>query len=214
MVMKLRRIAFICLLSCSMFLKAQNTMRIHYKDGTIQDVSISQIDSLTFVDKNTPEEGITLIGSWLWGNTNAGYYELITFNDDHTYTGYDNYFSIGFDSWTYGWYSQFGSMLTLQSNGYGYNRIYNWYLVGFSTNALEVITKMGSYTYYRLQQETIHVSLTEPFYFANDDTIVFSDDVFEKGIGNKLNGITRGNSYVLVKIAKSNEILAYKINIE
>jgi len=189
-------------------------MRVHYKDGTIQDIPISQIDSLTFVDKNAPKEELTLIGSWLWGNKNAGYYELITFNNDYTYTGYDNYLSIGLDNWTYGWYSQLGSMLTLQSNGYGYNRRYNWYLVGLSKNALEVITRMGSYIYYRLQQETIHVSLSEPFYFASDDTIIFCDDVYVRGIDNILSGITRGTSYVLVRAALSDEILAYKIIIE
>lgn len=209
-----RKIAFICLLLCNVTLEAQNTMRVHYKDGTIQDMSISQIDSLTFVDKNAPEEELALSGSWLWGNKNAGYYELITFNDDHTYTGYDNYFSIGSDSWTYGWYTQTGSMLTLQSNGYGYNRLYNWYVVGLWTNALEVITKMGSYTYFRLQKEIIHISLAEPFYFANGDTIIFYDDVFVRGIDNKLNGIAQGTSYVLVSIAISNETLAYKIIIE
>ena len=203
---------FLVVFSNTLF--AQNTMRIHLKDRAEQDIPISQIDSVTFVDKNAPEEELTLMGSWMWGNKNAGYYELITFNDDYTYTGYDNYFSIGLDTWTYGWYSQLGFMLTLQSNGYGYNRRYNWYLAGLSKNAMEVITKMGGYIYYRLQQETIHVSLSEPFYFATDDTVVFSDDVYVRGIENKLSGITKGTSYVLVRVALSDEIVAHKIIIE
>ena len=79
---------------------------------------------------------------------------------------------------------------------------------------MEVITKMGGYIYYRLQQETIHVSLSEPFYFATDDTVVFSDDVYVRGIENKLSGITKGTSYVLVRVALSDEIVAHKIIIE
>ena len=47
---------------------AQNTMRIHYKDGTEQDIPISKVDSITFVEKehHNEEENVTLIGSWLW----------------------------------------------------------------------------------------------------------------------------------------------------
>ena len=62
---------------------SQNTMRIHYKDGTEQDIAISQIDSITFVEKDShdEEENVTLTGSWLWAKKEAGYYELLNFND-------------------------------------------------------------------------------------------------------------------------------------
>jgi len=53
---------------------------------------------------------------------------LLTFSEDHTYTGYDNYFAYGFDTMTYGWWGQIETVLTLQSNGYGYQRRYNWYV--------------------------------------------------------------------------------------
>ena len=134
------------LLLCSGSHVAQNTMRVHYKNGTEQDILISEVDSVTFVEKVVPDEEVSLTGSWLWGNREAGYYELLIFNDDHTYTGYDNYFSYGFDTKTYGWYSLYGNMLTLQSNGFGYKRMYNWFVLGLSNNALEVMTKMGGFT--------------------------------------------------------------------
>lgn len=93
---------------------AQGFMHVYYKNGTLVDIPIEEIDSLTFSDKSETEQqsvGVTLTGSWLWGSVEAGYYELLTFNPDNTYTGYDNYFSYGFDSMTYGWYANRGRCL-------------------------------------------------------------------------------------------------------
>ena len=209
---KLRIISILALLFCSGSLMAQNTMRIHYKDGTKQDISISQIDSVTFVDKEVPEDNVSLTGSWLWGNKDVGYYELLTFSEDHTYTGYDNYFSYGFDTMTYGWFSWYGNMLTLQSNGYGYQRRYNWFIMGLTSNALEVMTKMGAYTYYKLQPEEIYVSESELYTgFADGCSIVFADEVIVRAEENKLQGLIQGSTYILVRKASDDKILAYKV---
>ncbi len=207
-----RFIYIFILLLCSVTLMAQNTMRVHYKDGTNQDITISQVDSVTFVEKAAPEESVTLTGRWLWGNFEAGYYELLTFNEDHTYVGYDNYFTYGFDTMTYGWYSWYGNMLTLQSNGFGYQRVYRWFIIGLTGNALEVMTKMGPYTYYRLQSEVITISTSEPYHeLAVGDTIVFADGVVVKADENKLQGLLQGTTYILVKKSEDEKILAYKV---
>ena len=87
-------------------------------------MATEQIDSITFVDgSDLPVNEGNLVGSWLLGDADAGYYELLTFNEDKTYTGYDNYFTYGFDTMTYGWYAQVGAMLTLQSNGFGHKSL-------------------------------------------------------------------------------------------
>lgn len=209
--MKTRLFFLLALLFSSLSLMAQNTMNIHYKDGTEQDISVSQIDSITFSDEGTPVEDISLAGSWLWGKMEAEYYELITFSEDHTYTGYDNYFTYGFDTMTYGWYSMYGNMLTLQSNGYGYQRMYNWFVIGLTGNALEVMTRMGPFTYYRLQPEVLSVSLSDLYAgFADDDSIVFADGVTVKAVDNKLQGLISGTTYILVKKG-GDKILAYKV---
>ncbi len=203
------------LLLCCVTIMAQNTMRVHYKDGTEQDISFSQVDSVTFVDKEVTEKTVSLTGSWLWGNKEAGYYELLTFSDDFTYTGYDNYFTYGFDSMTYGWYAWYGNMITLQSNGFGYQRMYNWFILGLTSNALEVMTKMGPYTYYKLQPEVIYMSPAELYTgFAEGDSIVFADGVIVKAEGNKLHGLIHGSTYILVKKASGNEMIAYKVTVE
>ena len=62
-------IAIVVLLLSNISLVAQNAMRIHYKSGTEQDIPISEIDSVTFVNKATSEEDMSLTGSWLWGIT-------------------------------------------------------------------------------------------------------------------------------------------------
>ena len=195
---------------------AQNVMRVNFKDGIHSDIPVSQIDSITFVNgSDSPTNEGNLVGSWFWGDAEAGYYELITFNCDKTYTGYDNYFTYGFDTMTYGWYMQMGSMLTLQSNGFGYNRRYNWFILGLTDNALDVMTKMGQYTYYRLQPEVLHLQAGgEPLAFKNGDYFLFADNVVTSIVDGGLQGRSNGTTYVQKYIAKTSQIVAYKVVVE
>ena len=208
-------ISFIALMSFCSSIISQNVMRIHYHDGTNQDIYTSQIDSVTFIEKEVTEENASLTGSWLWGKKGSEYYELISFNDDHTYTGYDNYFTYGFDTMTYGWYSMHGNMLTLTSNGYGYQRIFNWFVMGMTSNALEVMTRMGQFTYYRLQPDILRISQHGTYTgFSDADTIVFADGVVVKCDGNLLQGITSGTTYILLQRGIDDTIVAYKVIVD
>ena len=211
-----RTIMMVALLLCGVTLMAQNTMRVHYKDGNVLDISIAQMDSVTFVDKNTghPEETVSLTASWLWGNVNQGYYEVITFSDDHTYTGYDNYFSYGFDSMTYGWWTQIGAMLTLQSNGFGYLRRYNWYITELTANALGVMTNMGPFTYYKVQPETLTLRVGESLTCQEGDSFLFADGVKVAIQDGNLVGLSAGETYIQKLTAPTNTILSYKIIVE
>ena len=206
---------FLAIITC-IVCSAQTHMRIHHKGGGHGDVAIEQIDSITFVDgSDVPTNEGSLVGSWLWGDAEAGYYELLTFSDDKTYTGYDNYFTYGFDTMTYGWYMQMGSMLTLHSNGYGYNRRYNWFVMGLTSNALDVMTKMGQFVYYRLQPEVLHLQAGgEPLACENGDSFVFADGVVARIAEGKLQGVTKGTTYVQKRIAETDCIVAYKVLIE
>ena len=191
-------------------------MRIHHRNGGHSDVPIEQIDSITFVNgSDSPTDEGHLVGSWLWGDAEACYFELITFNCDKTYTGYDKYFTYGFDTMTNGWYMQMGSMLTLQSNGFGYNRRYNWFILGLTDNAFDVMTKMGQYTYYRLQPEVLHLHAGgEPLVYKNGDYFLFADDVVTSIVDGGLQGKTSGTTYVQMYIAKTSQIVAYKVVVE
>lgn len=195
---------------------AQTHIRIHHKGGGHSDVTIEQVDSITFVDgSDIPDNEVHLVGSWLWGDAEAGYYELLKFNDDKTYTGYDSYFTFGFNTMTYGWYMQMGSMLTLQSNGYGYNRRYNWFIMGLTDNALDVMTKMGQFVYYRLQPEELHLQVgDEPLTFENGDSFVFADGIYARIVQGGLQGVTKGTTYVQKYIAETNQKIAYKVVVE
>ena len=194
---------------------AQNTIRIHYKNGSICDFPICEVDSITFSEGNVEEQEPKLLGAWLWGDVKAGYYELLTFNDDKTYTGYDNYFTYGFDTMTYGWYMQMGSMLTLQSNGFGYNRRYNWFIIGLTDNALDVMTKMGQFVYYRVQPEVLHLKVDgEPLVCESGDSFLFADGVIASIANGCLQGEIKGTTYVLKSIEKTSKIVAYKVIVE
>lgn len=211
-----RLFSLLVLIIISVVVYAQTHMRIHHKGGGHSDVPIEQIDSITFVDSDDVKaEEVEFTGSWLWGDVDAGYYELLTFNDDNTYTGYDNYFSYGFDTMTYGRYFRNGAMLTLQSNGFGYNRRYNWYVIGLTENALEVMTKMGQFTYYRLQSEIYSIKVGEKSYACKDgDYYVFTDGVKISESNGKLKGMSEGTTYILKYSAKSDLIMAYKVKVE
>ena len=176
-------------------------------------MAVELIDSITFMEADSLSIAeAELTGSWLWGDSAAGYYELLTFNKDHTYTCYDNYFTYGFDTMTYGWYGQMGAMLTLQSNGYGYKRRYNWFMMGLSENALEVMTKMGPFTYYRLQAEVLTIQAGgTPITCEGGDSFIFADGVSASIVDGDLIGEEKGTTYVLKNIAKISQIVAYKV---
>lgn len=196
---------------------AQSIMRIHHKDGGLSDIAIEKIDSISFVSStSTPaSDEASLKGDWLWGNVEAGYYELLTFNEDKTYTGYDNYFSYGFDTMTYGWYVQMGSMLTLQSNGYGYFFRYNWFVMGLTDNALDVMTKMGRFMYFRVQPEVIRLKVGgEPLSCDGNDSFVFADGVTASIAEGKLQGLAAGTTYIQKHFSETNKTVAYKVVVE
>ena len=194
---------------------SQNTLRINYKDGSVYDTPIERIDSITFVEKTEESHEVTLVGEWFWGSRDKGYYELIAFNEDRTYTGYDYYLEYGFDTWTYGTYIANGIMLNLWSNGFGYRRIYRWFVTGHSENALEVMTQMGSFTYYRIQPEVYSLKIGEESYMCKDgDNYIFTDGVKVLDNVGKLKGISGGTTYVLKYDARSELIMAYKVIVE
>lgn len=208
-----RRMLFFIVLFLSQIICAQNYLRIHYSDGNRTDIPVADIDSVTFVKGDSIPDEAELTGSWLWGSTELGYYELLTINPDHTYTGYDNFFVYGFDAMTYGWYSQQGSLLFLQSNGYGYNRRYTWFVMGLTRNALDVMTKTGHFTYYRLQAEAIRMRVGETLPCGDGETYSFTDGVIVKTVDGNLQALSAGISYVLKKLP-SNFVFAYKVVVE
>lgn len=209
--MKRTIIIFCYLLGLGIACQAQNNMRIHYKGGAVSDIPVEEIDSITFVQKEMPTDEVTLIGSWFWGNVEQGYYELLTFNEDRTYTGYDNYFAYGFDTMTYGWWAQIGAMLTLQSNGFGYQRRYNWYVTELTENALGVMTKMGPFTYYKVQPETLMLQVNGILTCEEGDSFIFADGVRATIQDNKLVGLSAGETYIQKYIAASKSIVSYKL---
>lgn len=194
---------------------AQNTMCINYKDGSVYEAPIESIDSITFIEKNVEQHEAILVGEWFWGNKDKGYFEVLTFNEDWTYTGYDYYLEYGFDTWTYGMYMANGIMLNLWSNGYGYRRTYRWFVSALTENALEVMTQMGGFTYYRVQPEIYSLKVGEESYECLEgDYYVFTDEVKVSANDGKLKGISEGTSYILKYNTKSGLIMAYKVIVE
>lgn len=193
---------------------AQNTMRLHYVDKTIQDIPLASLDSLTFINKDSSEQPASLNGSWMWGNKTMGYLELLSFNEDRTYTGWDFYFEYGFDTYTYGTYVNNGIMLNLWSNGYGYRRTYRWFITALTDNALEVMTQMGSFIYYRVRPEVIKLTVGGSLLYDGADKLVFADGFVAAINDNALFGISQGATYIQLMDGATNQIYAYKVVVE
>ena len=195
--------------------EAQNVMRVNYKDGSVYDVPIERIDSITFIEKKAEQQNATLVGEWFWGNKEKGYYEVMAFNEDRTYIGYDYYLEYGFDTWTYGTYMANGIMLNLWSNGFGYRRTYRWFMTGLTENALEVMNQMGSFIYYRIQSEIYSLKVGKELYACKDrDYYIFTDGVKVSENNGKLKGISEGTTYILKYNAEPGLIMAYKVIVE
>ena len=213
--MKKTLLVALLLMATAVTLKGQR-LSVHLKDGTQMHVELAQVDSITFGNNgSTPPPAATVSGTWLWGSAEAGYYELLTLMADHTFAGYDNYFSYGFDVNTYGYYSLQGAMLTLRSYGYGYNRVYRWFVTGLSETALEVMTQMGHFVYYRLQPDVLRLKAGgEPFVAEETDKLLFADGVTARMEGNSLYGLLPGTTYVLLNHGHTDLTMAYKVVVE
>ena len=200
----------ICLTILCTSVLAQNTLRIHYKNGTTADVTLADVDSLTFTEKTSEPVAATLVGSWLWGSVEAGYYELAAFNADNTFTAYDNMFSFGYETSAYGWYSQLGSMLVMRAYGYGYLHRYNWFVTTLTGNQLTVITEMGPFTYYRLQPGVINMKVGSTLALTDGEAFVFADGITLQASDGALKALIPGTTYIL-KSASDGMIWGYKV---
>lgn len=132
----------------TIILNAQNTMRIHLKDGTPLDIPLENVDSISFIEVEQEQtEKATIVGTWYWESKEDGYSETLTFNADGSFFCVAHYFSLGFETNTYGFYNLFGSTLKLWTNGYGIGRFQHWMIAELNESKMTVLTRMGSFTY-------------------------------------------------------------------
>ncbi len=193
---------------------AQNTMRITYKDGTIQNVDITRVDSIIFVDMEPKPQDASITGDWMWGGLREGYYEVISFSTGRTFTAEDCYFAYGYTNHTYGTYTYSGIQLNLFSNGIGYKRMNRWFVTYLSDNELEVMTQMGSFTYYRLQPETIRLEAGKDRLSCEAGEVWAFADLTTAGIEDgQLVGLQPGTTYVQKYNTADNTTKAYKVEV-
>ena len=88
-------------------------------------------------------------------------------------------------------------------------------MTGLTENALEVMTQMGNFIYYRIQPEVYSLRVGEESYACKDgDYYVFADGVKVLDDEGKLKGICEGTTYILKYNAESGLIMAYKVIVE
>ena len=198
--------------------RAQNALRVHYKDGTEQNILISDIDSVSFVDYEAeePQQPASIVGSWFWADDAADYDELITFNADRSYSSSDHFYTNGMTNTTFGWYGLYGSMLTFEPGSIGYftPRIIRWLVQRLTDNELEVVAPLGTYTYYRVQNDFIHLPVDGSYLLDEQCDVVYADGLVVKAVGNRLYGMDRGTAYILVQSLPDQTIRAYQVIVE
>ena len=87
--------------------------------------------------------------------------------------------------------------------------------MGLTGNALDVMTKMGRFVYYRLKPEVLHLQVdSEPLACENGNSFVFADGVVARIVEGKLQGVAKGMTYVQKHISETNCIVAYKVAVE
>lgn len=197
---------------------AQNAIRIHYKDGTEQNVLISDIDSVLFVEYETeePRQSASIVGSWFWADYAAGYDELITFNADRSYSSSNHFYTNGMTNTTFGWYGLYGSMLTFEPGSIGYftPRVIRWLVQRLTGDELEVVAPLGTYTYYRVQPTPIRIYMGEVYTLDQQLDVVYADGVVVKAVGNRLYGEGRGTAHILVQSLTDQSVKAYQVVVE
>lgn len=76
------------------------------------------------------------------------------------------------------------------------------------------MTKMGRFTYYKLQPETQRMQVNESLTCEDGDFFVFADGVIVAIQNNKLVELAAGETYIQNLIAANNAILSYKLIVE
>ncbi len=74
------------------------------------------------------------------------------------------------------------------------------------------MTRMGSFTYYKLQGDTLRLQKGSYLMCGDDESYVFADGVIARIEENRLVGVSPGTTYILKSVA--NRIYAYCVIIE
>ena len=73
------------------------------------------------------------------------------------------------------------------------------------------MTKMGPFTYYKVQPEMLTLQVNGTLTCQEGDSFVFADGVRATIQDNKLVGLISGETYIQKYIAASKQILSYKL---
>ena len=73
------------------------------------------------------------------------------------------------------------------------------------------MTKMGPFTYFKLQTETLRLPVNGKIECDEGDSFTFADGVVVAIQDQKLVGLKTGETYIQKYVAASNNILSYKV---
>ena len=105
-------------------------------------------------------------------------------------------------------------MLNLRTYGIGYNHIYRWFVTALTDNALDVMTSMGRFVYYRVQPEPLRMRVGGTLVAADGDQFVFADGVYVDIVGNQLRAKAAGTTYIQKSFGDTGQTWSYKVIIE
>ncbi len=201
-----------CILSLQMMAQEEK-LHVMFNVGDPLDISVNDIKNITFVEDTNP---LDLIGSeWFCEEVEEnGTYETFEFHEDGTLT-YSPVYTNTHSRYTIPGYFMFEDyMLTIRlSIGEPYTQ-FTQTITNHSETSYVVTSGGENLTYYKVQKVYTITSNEGPVSIGNDgDVITFVDNEIVGLDNNKIKPLSTGVGYALVKDARLNAIVAYRINI-
>ena len=196
----MKNILFILALIIGLQVSAQEKFRITFKDGTVQDFSVSRIKDVTCIE----EKEHSIIGEWVSINQSNGGFDVYSLNEDgtcswRTCSGSSDY---TFD----GTFNYSNGVLTLII--YGMEMPYE-----ISWNN-DYCFNIESQAFYSMSSEITVPKGEEPVSIGNpNDVVIAVDNVFVGLQDNKIYGRKNGIGYALVQDVEKNQVLSCKVTV-
>lgn len=191
----------------------QELMRITTNDGLLWNFSVNNVEEMSF----SISKKMNIVGEWLtvYHDDGIPFIERMTFNSDGSCMSCSYIFPI-FDN-------RFTEKTEMQGTYTVNNNLIRINFSNGQSTLIEVLelsdNRMCSGVgdvFYKVREPAYHVTTAdEPFTIGDEgDVIKLTDNYYTIVEGNKIKAVTDGTGYVLAEDVNSNELKAYKVEIE
>ena len=186
----------------------EEKLRLKFTVGSPMELNVNDIKDISFVEDDNP---LDILGEWFCYVKESQVFESYEFHEDGTLGYFYYYISQNSGGTLKGIFEFQDDMLAMRLAG-----VTLFYPITSHSETNFVITSNdNSYTYYRIQKVYNMKTPDAPITIGNEDDVVTFVDNSVVGLENgKIKALQKGTGYALVKDAKLNTTVAYRINVE